>query len=264
MKSKKYLTRSKAKSAIRNSKYTDEQRKGAKASQKYRNNKKEGIIVRRLFAGKPAHAPATIQQVHDKFVSWSDNLKRITQSVDSLDEPAILKRQEQLCRFINDSINSDIQWKMVNRIDMMNHNILDPGKPEYELSILGNPWFVVRESTVAKSSDGSVQYGLFTNRTFKEGEILGVYLGEIARDHSGESGNPLPTHQFRNLDAKNGRKDFYPLYLGLHFINDPNYYEIGGDKYLINVKFGADYLAIATRDLKKNIEIQTSYNVNKS
>jgi hypothetical protein len=49
-----------------------------------------------------------------------------------------------------------------------------------ELSILGIPWFVMKELVVAKSSDGIIQYGLFTNRTFKKGDFLGVYLGELS------------------------------------------------------------------------------------
>ena len=59
---------------------------------------------------------------------------------------------------------------------------------------------------MAKSSDGSIQYGLFTNRTFKVGDILGVYLGDIASITADESWIPLPTHQFKNFDAKDGKR----------------------------------------------------------
>jgi len=62
------------------------------------------------------------------------------------------------------------------------------------------------------------------------------------------------------LDAKDGMKNIYLQYLGLHFINDPNCNDCS-DKYLNHVEVGTDYLMIALRDLKKNTELQMSYDV---
>ena len=252
-------TRSKSHSAKRNSLYTDGQQKGAVAAKKYRQRKEKGIMGRRLQAGKPTCSTITMQDIGDKLQSWSDKVTNITQSIDYQNKTVLKKQQKKLEKFIKEEINCDIQWKMVQKIDMMNQDIMEPKEPEYELSILGLPWFVVKESMVAKSTDGIMQYGLFTNRTFKKDEVIGIYLGNLAPRTMEESNIPLPTHQLKNMDARGGKKKIHPLYLGLHFINDPNYIDCN-NKYLNNVRVGTDYLMIALRDMKKNTELQMSYN----
>ena len=159
----------------------------------------------------------------------------------------------------DNKITNKMNREFTKEIDMMNQDIMEPKEPEYELSILGLPWFVVKESMVAKSTDGIMQYGLFTNRTFKKDEVIGIYLGNLAPRTMEESNIPLPTHQLKNMDARGGKKKIHPLYLGLHFINDPNYIDCN-NKYLNNVRVGTDYLMIALRDMKKNTELQMSYN----
>lgn len=58
--------------------------------------------------------------------------------------------------------------------------------------------------------------GLFANRRFETGEIIGVYLGIFREDMSdeGEYG-----YQFLHIDAEQGLGG--KPYLGMHFMNDP-------------------------------------------
>jgi len=63
------------------------------------------------------------------------------------------------------------------------------------------------------------------------------------------------------LDVKKGKKDVYPLYLGLHFINDPNLDDKLKKVNQYNAVIGSDYKVAASKYMKKNIEILIDYNV---
>ena len=238
-------------------KTADQLRKAAGIARKYRKNKKNGIVSRSKVVGEPT-TPTVLynfKDVQDLIQSWSTALTKITQMNDRQ------QQQKKLRDFIKKQINPSIQWKRIHKIDMFTLCPSDEIEVVNELSILGILWFVMKELVVAKSSDGIIQYGLFTNRTFKKGDFLGVYLGELSRISSFGPDVPLPTHQFKILDAKKGKKDVYPLYLGVHFINDPNLDDKLKKVNQCNAVIGSDYKAVASKYMKKNIEILIDYNV---
>ena len=82
------------------------------------------------------------------------------------------QQQKKLRDFIKKQINPSIQWKRIHKIDIFTLCPLDESEVVNVLSILGIPWLVMKESVVAKSSDGIIQYGLFTNHLMSEKEHI--------------------------------------------------------------------------------------------
>ena len=149
-------------------KTADQLRKAAGIARKYRKNKKNGIVSRSKVVGEPT-TPTVLynfKDVQDLIQSWSTALTKITQMNDRQ------QQQKKLRDFIKKQINSSIQWKRIHKIDMFTLCPLDKSEVVNVLSILGIPWLVMKESVVAKSSDGIIQYGLFTNHLMSEKEHI--------------------------------------------------------------------------------------------
>ena len=124
------------------------------------------------------------------FISFSFNIFTIALS---LAFPSNVDQQPSYASFfyfffiqlrLDDVIISSIKWKSVENIHMYTHGPLTNNSSKvFEMSILGLPWFVLKESVVATSTDSKgVQYGLFANRVFKKDDLLRVYLGVILQD----------------------------------------------------------------------------------
>ena len=223
--------------------------KRRQSTKRWRSNKKKiNWNGNKKAVGKSTRTVFSFEDVQNIIREWSekfDNLKKNS-------------KHDELRNYICDVINRSIKWKRVENIDMYTHGPLTNNSSKvFEMSILGLPWFVLKESVVATSTDSKgVQYGLFANRVFKKDDLLGVYLGVISPISSKE---PLPTHQFRNLDAKKGENSVCPLYLGMHIMNDPNFNEKTTSVYHVNVEIGIDYLATASKRISIDVELLINY-----
>jgi len=129
-----------------------------------------GIVSRSKVIGEPTTPTVlyNVKDVQNLIQSWSTTLTKITQMNDRQQQ-----QQKKLRDFIKKRINPSIQWKRIYKIDMFTLCPSDESEVVYELSILGILWFVMKELVVAKSSNGIIQYSLFTNRTFKKRRLFG-------------------------------------------------------------------------------------------
>jgi hypothetical protein len=104
------------------------------------------------------------------------------------------------------------------------------------------PWVYIAPTTRCRYVPGNRHHGLFAARKFKKGDIVGVYMGEktssntvdaysiklkvkvvptTVNDKDGNDSSAAFTEVRTIVDAKGGIDSGAPLWLGIHYINDP-------------------------------------------
>ena len=149
--------------------------KRRQSTERWRLNKKKiNWNGNKTVVGKSTRTVFSFEDVQNIISEWSEKVQNLTKN----------SKHDELRNYIRDVINRSIKWKRVENIDMYTHGPLTNNSSKvFEMSILGLPWFVLKESVVATSTDSKgVQYGLFANRVFKKDDLLRVYLGVILQD----------------------------------------------------------------------------------
>ena len=150
------------------------------------------------------------------------------------------------------------------------------------------PWFVVQKSTIPDAN-----LGLFANRNFSHGDMIGIYLGKSVNNGNMVSHDyVIKSPQWGVIDARasfNGSPNPY-YYMGLHIMNDPTLKtekegseiqkEVRSSKRLkqkqveeekehleeqkqkVNVRIRSDLLTYVTRDIQKGEELFVEYQWN--
>ena len=128
------------------------------------------------------------------------------------------------------------------------------------------PFFTVNTSTIPGSG-----LGLFSARTFKEGEYVGIYLGVEVTGQNDEAFNDckyvMKYGEDRYVDARTGIDHGTDprAYMGCHMMNDPTYQLRLDDRNwdttfaLVNVICHDNLLMSATRDIAPGEELFLSY-----
>lgn len=130
-------------------------------------------------------------------------------------------------------------------------------------------WVSIRASSLVDSEGYPVGKGLFAERPFKKGEIVGVFSGERVRMlHT----MTLITHPYcmhlhganSGVDAKGGVESSHPIGMAMHLINDPHFGLIHPDSNpnknrSANVEFQSSGVCVATRSIPKGRELLVHY-----
>lgn len=131
------------------------------------------------------------------------------------------------------------------------------------------PWVSISASSLVDSEGHPVGNGLFAERPFQKGDIVGVFTGELVRLtnamtlitnpycmqlHGGKSG----------VDAKGGVGSAHPIGMAMHLMNDPHFQLISPDsnpnRHLsANVEFQSKGLCVATRRILRDKELLVHY-----
>ena len=76
------------------------------------------------------------------------------------------------------------------------------------------PHLIVKKSTIPK-----IGYGLFADRTFSEGDVISVYLGEKKNMYICSNKYTMYYSSIEGIDAGGSIKENDIIYLGAHFAN---------------------------------------------
>ena len=95
-------------------------------------------------------------------------------------------------------------------------------------------WVYVERSPLATHDDRP--YGLFAERTFRSGEIIGVYMGGEIDPKAVKSKKNTSYILDGVADAGGGIDSGRPALLGMHFLNNPYYDGYGGGTRQISPK----------------------------
>ena len=176
-----------------------------------------------------------------------------------------------------------IQWvhvgeHKVNEFSLLGGVLPEPRKAFLRLEIFGNSWFYIKESRMIENAERP--FGLFAGKTFKKGEIIGVYMGGYDKNLRTESDEDSDSEDDENFqgDVSNlyGFQNMNPtvgppkIYMGVHFINDAKLITLqeditqsrkpGSKSRSFNVKLNEDYtLEVTTKFIKKGHELLMKY-----
>lgn len=122
-------------------------------------------------------------------------------------------------------------------------------------------WLIVKQSTL--DMDEERPYGLFADRLFHPGDTIGVYMGARTNNSSTKKGK----HHYVMegvADAKGGVNSGQPALLGMHFINDPNYYVTSDNIEAMNMasynaQVSSDGVVTARHAIPRGREIFVDY-----
>jgi hypothetical protein len=136
-----------------------------------------------------------------------------------------------------------------------------------------NEWvsmFLVKKSTIEDA-----RYGLFAERAFAKGDVLGVFYGRVTEKSAYKPTSKYAItvawppnakdHTSFFVDPKDGptttRREIFPAYFGIHMANDPNYKKRTGEVHLdlYNFIIDASLVAIATKDIAVGDELFLQY-----
>jgi len=153
------------------------------------------------------------------------------------------------------------EWEIGFHIDP-DRNVGDPGtitKKVTELPIVA--WLRVKKSTIEAAG-----LGLFADRDFQEGQIVGMYLGgkEGMENYSiapgwpgGEIVHCFPLSHYKAMRDRSTRT------MGIQMINDPNHgLELNAQpSEMWNVEFRSDLFVVALKKINKGDEIFADYRI---
>jgi hypothetical protein len=124
------------------------------------------------------------------------------------------------------------------------------------------PWVCIKRSDMAAGDQRP--YGLFADRYFRKGDVVGVYMGEPVE--AGQQKSRSLYCMAGVADAKGGMNSGRPALLGMHFINDPAFQSgkrkatIPKRKLVPNVVCNTDGVLTASHNIDPGREILLDYN----
>lgn len=131
------------------------------------------------------------------------------------------------------------------------------------------PWVSIKPSNLKNSKGFSVGYGLFAERPFEKGDIVGVFTGELISLDESDTHTTKPyclgLHGGSSgIDAKGGLGSEFPIGMGMHLINDPHFKlispESNPNRHLsANMEFRSKGICVATRKIATGKELLIHY-----
>jgi hypothetical protein len=131
------------------------------------------------------------------------------------------------------------------------------------------PWVSIGLSSLVDSDGYPVGNGLFAERPFEKGEIVGVFSGDQVRMNETMT---LTTHPYcmhlhganSGVDAKGGVESAHPIGMAMHLMNDPHFELIRPNSNpnknrSANVEFQSRGVCVATRRIPKGHESLVHY-----
>ena len=107
------------------------------------------------------------------------------------------------------------------------------------------PWIVIAPSQLDKGA-----YGIFPGRDFKEGDILGIYMGKYTTNINREYGEKDKVYHFLNMNAESGVDGGSKIRMGMHLINSvAKKNETLSVVNNASIKFEKDYGVIVMKNL---------------
>jgi len=127
-------------------------------------------------------------------------------------------------------------------------------------------WVTIKKSgLVENESDMTEGYGLFSERHFKEGDVVSIYLGEYVDStyHNEYCLDQIISEtETKRISVYGGYPTNENLYLGAHMVNDINWGKKGEDRDEdgYNIVFHQNLLLVATKDINPGDELFVNYN----
>jgi hypothetical protein len=188
--------------------------------------------------------------IYGKFIEWS-----------------LLWHDMQRCRRKNGASKS-LPMKSVqpNLIMHVNKNFGHPSRKPYMV-----PWVSIRPSSLISSPGHAVGNGVFAERQFEKGHIVGVFVGKrvkISEDMTLETNEYcMYLHGEKyGVDAQGGVKSGYPLGMAMHIMNDPHFILLDpatnpNKARSANVVFLTQGFCVASKKIAKGQELLVHYSI---